>query len=525
MKRCPYCDEEVRGNAIKCKHCGSMLEHTNGDTLDEAVTLSQTGTVSQYDTLDRAVTLGGTSGQPQYDTLDVAATAGGEATVLADQYAIVKKIGEGGMGVVYLAEDTKLYNRKVAIKVLPSILARNIRAVENLRREAHIVIELNHPNIVRLYGFHEDNDIKFLVMEYIDGETLDDRIAKSSEGKLSLEETINIAEKVAIALDYAHSRKQPVFHRDLKPSNIMISKDGIIKLLDFGIAREIHDSYTRVTGKQDTSGTLPYMSPEQLRGQKPTIATDIYSFGITVYECLSGNPPFRTGDIRHQIFHEKPNEITGIASNVMSVLQKALDKEPANRTSSLVEFINLLKNPSEMGLKGTIRTERQTADSNVITIRDFCQDKFEHIFSKEIEERANKLIGTIGKECLRNSKQILLDNLRAAYLELMGVAFSRTLNRDLRFEASFAQSDFLKSNNLEYLQSICQLYSKAFGSDRKDGVLAMANAFYQVALGMPRFSLKAIRTINVINQNFYNFLNKLFEEIDRREIIEKSVDM
>jgi formylglycine-generating enzyme required for sulfatase activity len=326
MKRCPYCDEEVRDNAVKCKHCGSMLGGTDRDTLD------------------RAVTLGDPDSGPQYDTLDAEATQDREAATLASQYRIVKKIGEGGMGVVYLAEDMEMGSRPVAIKVLPPLLARNIRAVENLRKEAITAICLNRPNIIRLHGFHSDGDIKFLVMEYVDGQTLEEKLVCSERGRMGLEEVLPIAEQIADALDYAHNQKPPVFHRDLKPSNIMIDKSGQVKLLDFGIAREMKDSYTRVTG-QETSGTVPYMSPQQINGDAPNPAMDIYSLGVTVYECLSGHTPFYTGDLKHQILNKRPPEIADIPEHVNAALQAALAKNIEDRSVDATALIGMLKEP------------------------------------------------------------------------------------------------------------------------------------------------------------------------------------
>jgi formylglycine-generating enzyme required for sulfatase activity len=231
----------------------------------------------------------------------------------------------------------------VAIKVLPPVLAKNKRAVENLRGEAITAIKLNHPNIVRLYGFHSDGDIKFLVMEYIDGVTLEEKIFSSPSKKLNLDKTISIAEQIAKALDYAHSQSPPVIHRDLKSSNVMIDTNGNVKVLDFGIAREIHDSFTTITGKTDTSGTLPYMSPEQVRGQRPTPSMDIYSLGIICYECLNGKVPFYTGQIDYQIVHEKPALIEGIVGYINDVLQKVLAKEAADRPKTAKELIELFK--------------------------------------------------------------------------------------------------------------------------------------------------------------------------------------
>jgi len=324
MKRCPYCAEEIQDEAVKCKHCGENLTGHSTDTLDKAFTVQ-----SKKD-------------EPQYDTLDAAATQGKEATILANQYRIVKKIGEGGMGVVYLAYDIEMRDRQVAIKVLPPVLARNRRAIENLRDEAITAIKLNHPDIVRLYGFHSDGEIKFLVMEYIDGQTLEEKIFNSPLRKLNPEETINIAQEVAVALDYAHSRKPPVFHRDLKPSNIMINKDGDVKLLDFGIAREMKDSYTRVTG-QETSGTLPYMSPQQLMGARPDASMDIYSLGAVLYECFSGHTPFYTGDLRRQIEVKPVDNIADLPDEINAALQKALAKDSGIRPKTADELIRMLK--------------------------------------------------------------------------------------------------------------------------------------------------------------------------------------
>lgn len=181
MKRCPYCDEEIRDNAAKCKHCGSILNQT----------------AASMDTLDRHVTIPGKGSSPRYDTLDKSITREKGPVVLGAQYRILKKLGKGGMGVVYLAEDTEMGNRPVAIKVLPDELADNVRAVENLRKEAITAINLNHPNIIRLHGFHADGDIKFLVMEYVDGRTLEEKLAESPEGKSSIEETVRIAPMVS----------------------------------------------------------------------------------------------------------------------------------------------------------------------------------------------------------------------------------------------------------------------------------------------------------------------------------------
>jgi serine/threonine protein kinase len=271
-----------------------------------------------------------------FDTIgDLPTISDGE--LLANRYRILRKLGEGGMGTVFLAEDTELGNNKVAIKFIPPQLAGNARAIKNLQREAQTAMQLSHPNIVRLHDMHTDGHQKFLVMEYIEGKTLDDLLAEKADSKMTLEELLPIAEQIANGLDYAHGKK--VLHRDLKPSNIMIDKNGLVKLLDFGIAREMKDSYTRVTG-QETSGTLPYMSPEQLRGQPPSASMDIYSFAAVLYECLSGHPPFYTGDLRHQILNEEPLFIDSAPEGFNQSLRLGLSKDLDKRPESAFQLIN-----------------------------------------------------------------------------------------------------------------------------------------------------------------------------------------
>ena len=257
---------------------------------------------------------------------DAVTMAGGERSILANRYRIVKQLGQGGMGSVWLAEDTQLDGRLFAIKMLPSILVSNKRAYRQLKDEALVAMKLTHPNIVTLRAFEENNGNPFLVMDYIDGQSLDDYLAE--KGKLSEDETIKLLRPIAAALDYAHTKG--VVHRDVKPGNIMIAKDGTPYILDFGIAREIQETMTRVTGKL-SSGTLLYMSPEQLNGEPPTSSQDIYSFAAMSYECLKGEPPFSRGQIEHQILSNPPPPLTegACAAPIMSGLAKKPEDRPA----------------------------------------------------------------------------------------------------------------------------------------------------------------------------------------------------
>ena len=270
-----------------------------------------------------------------FDTLDNQPTIPGEpgGQVLSGRYKIIRKLGEGGMGTVYLAEDTEL-NMPVAVKVLPTLLANNKRAIDNLRREARTALKLSHPNIVRLHTFQSDESIKYLVMEYVDGGNLEERILAA--GALNVEETLKTFTHVAAGLDYAHS--QNVLHRDIKPANIMLTKDGVAKLADFGIARMMKDSMTRITGKE-TSGTLLYMAPEQFRGGEPDHRSDIYSLAASIYECLSGHPPFWRGSIEYQVMKENPASLKKLNDTQNEALLKALAKEPKGRQSNAKELL------------------------------------------------------------------------------------------------------------------------------------------------------------------------------------------
>ena len=254
--------------------------------------------------------------------------AGGEDMILAGRYHILRRLGQGGMGAVWLAEDRQLDNRKVAIKMLPSIVVTDKRAYQQLKSEALVSLKLIHPNIVTLRAFEENKGAPFLVMDYIEGRTLSDYLAE--KGKLSESETIKLLKPIAAALDYAHGEK--VIHRDVKPSNIIIRNDGHPFILDFGIAREIQESMTRVTGRT-ISGTLLYMSPEQLRGAPPAPAQDVYSFAAMCYECLSGNPPFTRGNVAYQIVNEEPVSLKG-DKRLVSAVMAGLAKKPSDRPNN-----------------------------------------------------------------------------------------------------------------------------------------------------------------------------------------------
>ncbi|MBX3407768.1 MAG: protein kinase [Phycisphaeraceae bacterium] len=220
-------------------------------------------------------------------------------------YKIERQLGRGGMGEVYLACDTRL-DRQVAIKALPAHLAQDADRLARFQREAKVLASLNHPGIGAIYGLEEADGHQYLILEYVEGETLADRLAN---GPIPLEDSLSLAKQIAEALEVAHEKG--VIHRDLKPGNVMVTPDGMVKVLDFGLARTeegspssstaaIAESPT-VTSPARNSPTIPgaimgtaaYMSPEQARGRNVDKRTDIWSFGVVLYEMLVGSSPFQ----------------------------------------------------------------------------------------------------------------------------------------------------------------------------------------------------------------------------------------
>lgn len=256
-----------------------------------------------------------------------------------DQYIILHKIGEGGMGTVYLAEDT-LLQRKVAIKTLNKPVSASTEAIDSrFQQEALALARLNHPNITHLYSYVPRQDTYWMVMEYVDGKTLEDWLRL--KGTVSPLIACSIVSQILEGLEHAH--RKGIIHRDLKPANVMISAEGEVKIMDFGIAR-IRNSQ-RLTQHGKSVGTLEYMAPEQIQGKEGDEITDIYAAGNILYELLSGQPPFR-GDTDYHLMKAKLEEKVPLhptlASKVPPALQqiifKALERNPAKRYGNVILF-------------------------------------------------------------------------------------------------------------------------------------------------------------------------------------------
>jgi serine/threonine-protein kinase len=260
-------------------------------------------------------------------------------SILGGRYRVEARIGAGGMAEVFRGLDTTL-DRQVAIKILAPQFARDPSFVDRFRREAQAAARLNHPNIVHTFDTGVDGDTNYIVMEYVEGRTLAEFLGRG--GTLAPVKAAEIAEKVAEALMAAHA--QGVIHRDIKPANVMVTRDGHVKVMDFGIARMLAGPDT-VEQTAAVLGTAAYLSPEQAQGQAVDARSDLYSLGVVLYEMLTGKPPF-TGDsamaVAYKHVQETPLPPSTLNSDVPprldAVVMRSLAKNPANRYQSAAEF-------------------------------------------------------------------------------------------------------------------------------------------------------------------------------------------
>ena len=266
--------------------------------------------------------------------------------VIMNRYRVLSKLGQGGMGVVYRCLD-ETAEVQVALKTLPPEVSCNTLEMEDVRDNFMLVAKLVHQNIAVLRQLEKDESSGdcYLVMEYVSGEDLRRWIRRRrKEGTLDLESVVSIIRQVAEALDYAHEMQ--VIHRDIKPGNIMIDKSGRVKVLDFGVAARIHTSMTHISmAYHNTSGTGPYMSPEQWRGRAQGAAADQYALAVMTYEMLAGYLPFESSDtaiLREVVLNETADDIPGVPAAVQRAISRAMSKEPSERFRSCMDFVDAL---------------------------------------------------------------------------------------------------------------------------------------------------------------------------------------
>ena len=320
-KRCPYCDELIRVNAVKCRYCNSMLSDSPGTPSGS---MDMTSMVKQ---------------------------------ALAGKYEVLEIIGKGGMATVYKAKNKSL-NKVVALKVIHPNLVHDEEFIKRFYREAQLGATLSHPNIVQIYDVSSIGGVHYLAMEYLEGEDMQSIIRE--KGNLTSQQTVKIISSIALALDYAH--KKDIIHRDVKSSNILITNEGRAVLTDFGIAHAA--TGTVLTQAGTVIGTPEYMSPEQAQGKGVDNRSDIWSLGIVMYECLSGKVPFK-GDnpltTIHQLVNNEYPDIgklkSGIPTWLTSIVYACLEKDPKERIQSGKELAEALKNKTTYEISSYKKTE------------------------------------------------------------------------------------------------------------------------------------------------------------------------
>lgn len=335
VKNCPYCDELISINAIKCKHCGSMLnEMPNPSQITDPFTYTKMS--------------------------------------LSNRYDILSEIGRGGMATVYKAIQRNL-QRTVALKVIHQNLVHDKEFIERFHSEARLAASLNHPNIVSIYDEGIENGVHYIAMEYLDGDDLHKKI--KTRGKLSIDQTIQIISPIAESLDYIH--KRGLIHRDIKTSNIIITNDYRPVLTDFGIARAISGSKLSQTGS--VLGTPEYMSPEQADGIGAEPRSDLYSLGVVLYECLTGTVPF-TGDnpvaTIYKIINAPPPPLSAFNGSmpewIQTIVEKSLAKHPHNRFLTGKEFSKTLQERKKVNVRdnqtGSPRTQKLDSKELKLTL-------------------------------------------------------------------------------------------------------------------------------------------------------------
>ncbi len=309
---CPKCAFKNPDNTQFCGNCASPLHHEDG-----------------FSSLTK--------------TLQVSTNQLVQGSIFAGKYKILERLGIGGMGVVYKAEDTKL-KRTVALKFLSPELTQNERARERFIHEAQAASALDHPNICTIHEIDEiEEGQMYIAMAFYTGESLKERLSKNP---LNLKDTLDVAIQVSKGLAKAH--EHDIVHRDIKPANIMMTDDGLVKIVDFGVAKL--SGSTRVTRDGTAVGTAAYMSPEQARGEEVDQKTDIWSLGVVLSEIVTGEPPFKGENeqaILYSILNREPHTVkrleTAFPKELEQIIRRALSKEPKKRFSTAKELSQVLE--------------------------------------------------------------------------------------------------------------------------------------------------------------------------------------
>jgi serine/threonine-protein kinase len=346
------------------------------------------------------------------------------------RYEIRSQLGVGGMGEVYLAEDTRL-NRAVALKFLPAEVASDQKRMQRFNQEAQAISALNHPNIITIHEIEQDAPLPYITTEYIEGETLRDHMAR---GWMNINEALEVAIQTASALSAAHAKE--IVHRDIKPENIMLREDGYVKILDFGLAKLMEkqstspEAVTQVhTDVGSVIGTARYMSPEQARGLEIDGRTDIFSLGIVLYEMVAGKSPF-TGVTNHEvvasILKEEPLPLVAFISDVpprlQEVITRALKKDRDERYQTARELLDDLKALKQDVEFQTKLAEARGTGASSEGLEITSTDQFARTTASQPMARAT-LSGLLKASDLKRRNRLILIALAALAAVVVGFSF------------------------------------------------------------------------------------------------------
>ena len=360
-------------------------------------------------------------------------------------FKILEKLGAGGMGEVYLAEDTEL-DRKVALKFLLTQYTSDPEAVERFKREAKAAASLNHPNIITVYEVGEHEGQTFIAMEYVNGESLRDRMKQ----QLSPNESVELVSQVCDGLSKAH--KADIVHRDLKPENIMIDEDGRVRILDFGLAKLRNVS--KLTQTATTLGTLNYMSPEQLQGMEVDHRTDIWSVGVVLYEMITGQLPFQgeyEASFMYSVLHEEPEPLSTVQPDLPAyigqIIDKILEKDQTTRYQNIQAVLNDLKQRS----KSVIPSIEPQKSIVVLPFEDMSPGKDNEYFSDGLTE---EIISDLSKiHSLRVISRTSAMMLKGTKKDIKTIG--KELNVEYLLEGSVRKAD----NNLRITAQLIEVSS------------------------------------------------------------------
>ncbi|WP_270474773.1 Stk1 family PASTA domain-containing Ser/Thr kinase [Clostridium cochlearium] len=298
-------------------------------------------------------------------------------TLLGNRYELLEKIGEGGMAEVYKAKCHFL-NRYVAVKVLKEEFSRDAQFVEKFKREATAAASISDNNIVNIYDVGSEKNINYIVMEYVQGETLKDVIRR--KGKIPIKDAVNLAIQIAKGLECAH--KNNIIHRDIKPHNILVTEDNLVKVTDFGIAKATNS--VTITNTSQIMGSVHYFSPEQAKGGFVDLRTDIYSLGIVLYEMVTGQLPYNgETPVSIALKHIQGDVIppktinTSLPESLNSIILKCMEREPIKRYQNVSELINDLKkieNNEQVNIENTSVEDDRTRIMDPINVDDFSDE-------------------------------------------------------------------------------------------------------------------------------------------------------